>query len=159
MEPVVHRSEGYHTAYFIPPLTRWEGLTLLTVNYSQPTSPLWRCGLYLWSRIAVWVSLAVFGELNKSTQRKKKLERHRILLHLFYHWWNPVHAMTLTDACWTSVIRILGWTLTSEAKYKCFMSVQIDSCNFAHKLAFSARLDKISLEMGLFSTATWSRSN
>lgn len=65
---IVQKGIIQHISY--PPPTRWEGLTLLTVNYSQPTSPLRRCGLHLWSRIVVWARLAVFGEQQHAKKEK-----------------------------------------------------------------------------------------
>lgn len=59
---------------FQTPHSRWEEVTLLTVNYSRPVSPLRLWPLYRWFHIAACASLAVFGEFNNnnSTHRDKK---------------------------------------------------------------------------------------
>lgn len=65
MQPVIHLSEGIMQHISNSSLARWEEMTLLTVNYSQPISPLRCCGLFIsdltlldFAPLLVWESSA-----------------------------------------------------------------------------------------------------
>lgn len=81
----------------------------MTVNYSQPISPLYLCFHCLSFSCCVWTV-----QQQQHTQIKKKVGTSE-------HSTVPVHAMAGTDACWTSVIRIIH---LSHSKY--FVSVKIE---------------------------------
>lgn len=64
MEPVIHLSEGIAQHISYSSLARWEEMTLLTVNYSQPISP----GLFISDLTLLSAALLLVQESSASAQ-------------------------------------------------------------------------------------------
>lgn len=127
---IVQKGITRHISYSFP-LTRWEGLTLLTVNYSQPTSPLRRCGLFI-SDLASLSELLLLCLVSWTTARKERKSWSVTEFCLPLIESNTAHAMTLTGRLWLEF-----WAGHLHLKPNINTSCQsklIHCCNCAHKL-------------------------
>lgn len=68
MQPVIHLSEAITQHISYSSLARWEEMTLLTVNYSQPISPLRCCGLFISDLALLSVAPLLVQESSASAQ-------------------------------------------------------------------------------------------
>lgn len=97
---IVQRGITQHISY--SPLTGWEGLTLLTVNYRRPISPLRRCGLFISDLISLSERLLLC--LESSTTARKEIKCCSIL---------RIERRARHDINWC-LLDILNWYITEK---------------------------------------------